>query len=83
MIFAGDRKCFSSNIKLIWIFNTYIPDGAEKVARRADFLGHPAYDVLKNPSPIARKICATRPRLVNMMSRYVIMCLWIILRLVI
>lgn len=59
---VGDRTCFSSNIKLIWIFNTYIPDGAEKAAQRADFPGHPVYDVLKNPSPIARKICATRTR---------------------
>ena len=52
--------CFSGNIKLIWIFNTYIPDDAEKVAQRANFPGHPVYDVLKNPSLIARKIGATR-----------------------
>ena len=48
---------------MIWIFNTYIPDGAEKVTRRVIFPGHPAYDVLKNPSPAAEKIDSDRPRL--------------------
>ena len=56
---------------MIWIFNTYIPApkvrppvvGAEKVTRRVIFPGHPAYDVLKNPSPAAEKIDSDRPRL--------------------
>ena len=62
MILAGGRTCFSSNIKLIWIFNTYIPDGPDRFARQGGSACGPAYDVLKNPSPIARKICAARPR---------------------
>ena len=69
MILAGGRTCFSSNIKLIWIFNTYIPDGAEKAAQRANFPGHPAYDVLKNPSPTTRKIRADRTRLPGVQLR--------------
>ena len=52
---AGGRNLFFQQHKMIWIFNTYIPDGAEKVTRRVIFPGHPAYDVLKNPSPAAEK----------------------------
>ena len=37
-VFLEDVSRFSSS-------ETYIPDGAEKAARRADFPGHPAYDV--------------------------------------
>ena len=51
---------FPRSIKMIWIFNTYIPDGAEKVTRRVIFPGRPAYDVLKNPSPAAEKIDSDR-----------------------
>ncbi len=62
---------FSGSIKLIWIFNTYISApkvrplvvGAEKVTRKGNLSRHPVYDVLKNPSPTTRKICADRTRL--------------------
>ena len=60
---AGGRNPFFQQYKMIWIFNTYIPDGAEKVARRAIFPGRPAYDVLKNPSPIVGKMGSDRTRL--------------------
>ena len=33
-----------------------------KLPARASFPGLPAYDVLKNPSPTTRKICADRTR---------------------
>ena len=54
------RNQFFQQYKMIWIFNTYIPDGAEKAARRAGFPGRPAYDVLKNPSRIAEKTDSDR-----------------------
>ena len=60
---AGVRNPFSRQCKMIWNFNTYIPDGAEKVAHRASFPGRPAYDVLKIPSPIAKKKGSDRTRL--------------------
>ncbi len=60
---AGDRNLFFQQYKMIWIFKTYIPDGAEKAARRAVFPERPAYDVLKNPSPIVEKIDSGRTRL--------------------
>ena len=59
---AGGRNPFFRQSKMIWNFNTYIPDATEKVARRAIFPGLPAYDVLKISSPDARKICITGTR---------------------
>lgn len=43
---------------MIWNFYTYIPEGAEEAAQRADFPGRPAYDVLKISSPDNEKIGA-------------------------
>ena len=44
--------------KMIWNFYTYIPEGAEEAAQRADFPGRPAYGVLKISSPDNEKIGA-------------------------
>jgi len=59
---AGGRNPFFRQSKMIWNFNTYIPDATEKVARRAIFPGLPAYDVLKISSPIVRKMGSDRTR---------------------
>ena len=60
---AGGRNPLFQQYKMIWIFNTYIPDGAKKVVRRTIFPGRPVYDVLKNPSPIAETMGSDRTRL--------------------
>ena len=57
-----DETCFFESIKRFEFFGMYIPDGAEKAARRADFPGRPAYDIPKNSSPTNKKTGSSRPR---------------------
>ena len=45
LVAGVDDNVFSRNISRFSSPETYIPDGAEKAARRADFPGRPAYDV--------------------------------------
>jgi leucyl-tRNA synthetase len=45
LCFKATENAFSRNNSRLDRSETYIPDGAEKAARRADFPGRPAYDV--------------------------------------
>ncbi len=54
---------FSGSIKLIWIFNTYIPDGAEKVTRKGNFPDTQRMTCLKIQVPLPEKYVRAEPAL--------------------